>query len=198
MPLHSGLTGASLHECKGVAAASAGDVQVANGSGGATWGDFDYRSMPTGAVVQMVDSTPNSTHSTTTTVIPNDDTIPQNTEGSEIATVTITPKATTHKLFIQFHFMGQISSADGAWAIFQDSTANALAAGYLNRSGVSNANAMSTSGGFMMAAGTTSATTFKLRCGPNSGGTLAVNGGTNGRDFGGVSACWIRVTEYKA
>jgi hypothetical protein len=198
MPAHSGLTGASLHECKGIAAASAGDVLVANGAGSGTWGDFDYRSMPTGAVVQMVDSTPYTTATTTTTAIPADDTIPQNTEGMEIATVTITPKATTHKLFIQFHFMGQISNNDGAWALFQDSTANALAAGYLNRSGVSNSQGATTSGGFMMAAGTTSSTTFKLRCGPCSGGTLAVNGGTSGRDFGGVSACWIRVTEYKA
>lgn len=198
MPAHSGLTGASLHECKGVAAASAGDVQVANGSGGATWGDFDYRSMPTGAVVQCVDGTVNSAHSTTTTTLPLDDTIPQNTEGAEICTVTITPKATTHKLRIEFMFMGQVASTDAAWAIFQDSTANALAAGYLNRSSVSNSFAATTMGGHIMAAGTTSATTFKLRCGPGSGGTLGVNGGTNGRDFGGVSQCWIRVTEYKA
>lgn len=37
MSVHSTLTGADLHESKGVAAASANTVAVANGSGGTTW-----------------------------------------------------------------------------------------------------------------------------------------------------------------
>lgn len=37
MPLHSALTGADLHEPKGVAAASSGTVYVANGSGSGSW-----------------------------------------------------------------------------------------------------------------------------------------------------------------
>ena len=37
MPLHSGLTGADLHESKGVAAASANSVAVADGAGSTTF-----------------------------------------------------------------------------------------------------------------------------------------------------------------
>lgn len=37
MPLHSALTGADLHEPKGVAAATSGQVYVANGAGSGAW-----------------------------------------------------------------------------------------------------------------------------------------------------------------
>lgn len=40
MPLHSTLTGADLHESKGVAAASANTVAVADGAGSTTWKKF--------------------------------------------------------------------------------------------------------------------------------------------------------------
>jgi hypothetical protein len=195
---HASLPNAELHEVKGASAATVGQVPVANGSGSAPFGTITFNSMPTGGVVQVAISTPYTTYSTSTTVLPGDDTIPQSSEGAQIVTVSITPKATTHKLLIEFQFMGQVSGDDAVWAIFQDSTASAIAAGYLNRSAVSNAFAATTWGGHTMTAGTTSSTTFKLRVGPASGGTVAANGGTSGRDFGGVSSCWIKVTEVKA
>jgi hypothetical protein len=198
MPLHSGLTGASLHECKGVAAASAGDVQVADGAGSATWGDFDYRSMPTGALVQQARSTLYTTYTSTTTAMPSDNTIPQNTEGVEIATVTITPKATTHILVITAFLQSQSAADQSSMAIFQDSTANAIAACMLNRNNSSNLNNCPNMLIHYMTAGTTSATTFKLRAGPDSGGTLYINGGSSERLFGGVAASWIKVEEFKA
>lgn len=37
MAEHSTLTGASLHECKGVASATSGQIQIATGSGSGTW-----------------------------------------------------------------------------------------------------------------------------------------------------------------
>ena len=37
MAEHNTLTGSSLHECKGVATATSGQLQYANGSGGAAW-----------------------------------------------------------------------------------------------------------------------------------------------------------------
>ena len=49
-----------------------------------------------------------------------------------------------------------------------------------------------------MAAGTTIATTFKIRLGPAGANTAYVNGGTGGsREFGGISAARLRVTEIK-
>lgn len=40
--LHSALTGSDLHECKGAAAASLGQVPVANGSGSAPFSSLSY------------------------------------------------------------------------------------------------------------------------------------------------------------
>lgn len=42
MALHSALTGTDLHEPKGVAAASSGQIYVANGSGSGTWTTLNY------------------------------------------------------------------------------------------------------------------------------------------------------------
>jgi hypothetical protein len=48
MPAHSALTGTDLHEPKGVAAADAGDVYVADGAGSGSWEPaFKYASLET-------------------------------------------------------------------------------------------------------------------------------------------------------
>lgn len=149
-----------------------------------------------GTILQVVEGTPYTTYSSTGTAIPNDDTIPQNTEGAEWATVTITPTNASNRLRIEAS-AGLISTSgtlNVTGALFQDSTANALAA----------AQVVTTAAGYTyplnvtheMAAGTTSATTFKFRMGPVSG-TLYVNGVNTGRLLGGVSAVRIRVMEIK-
>ena len=128
------------------------------------------------------------------------DTIPVNTEGFEVVTVSITPKATANRLLIEFMTFGNagtnISPIVGA--IFQDSTANALYA-------IASANVAPGSEGFIlfgkheMAAGTTSATTFKLRVGSADANTVQINAADNvggDRSFGGVAGTYIMVTEY--
>ena len=82
--------------------------------------------------------------------------------------------------------------------IFQDSTANALAAGkYHVQSNVTFQEFHLTHD---MVAGTTSATTFKLRAGKESAHAMALNGtitgGSPGRRLGGVSSSRIVVFEY--
>ncbi|MBN2115200.1 MAG: virulence factor Pgp3 [Anaerolineales bacterium] len=146
-------------------------------------------------LVQRVEATPNTTYSSITTALPVDDSIPQNTEGDEVITVTITPTSATNRLVIRAKFMGTSNTALlTVIALFQDATANALAVAYQ----------ISTADGLMsidlvyeMAAGTTSATTFKLRAGNNGGATTYVNGVSAGRRFGGVSACRLSVEEIK-
>jgi ribosomal protein L5 len=49
---------------------------------------------------------------------------------------------------------------------------------------------------YMMTAGTTSATTFKIRCGPDVGATITLNGSASARKFGGVAASRITIKEY--
>lgn len=51
MPAHRNLTGADLHEPKGVATASAGTVYVANGSGSGSWQELTFPTPPTPTVV---------------------------------------------------------------------------------------------------------------------------------------------------
>jgi hypothetical protein len=131
---------------------------------------------------------------TGTTLIPSDDTIPQNTEGTEFMTLAITPKSATNKLLIDVTFIGSYSGATNlVAALFQDSTANALAAGWF----VSGAASENITIRFQheMTAGTTSPTTFKVRAGGNGAGTVTFNGQAGAARYGGVLASSIRITE---
>ena len=150
--------------------------------------------VPAGAQVQAVEATPVVSVVTCSTLIPDDDTIPQNTEGDEVITVTITPTSATNRLRIEFNapHIGAGGVDDIGVALFQDSTANALAAGRGR-----NPSRLQLSLVHEMAAGTTSATTFKIRIG-GTGVTCYVNGnGAGARIFGGVAAARLRVTEIK-
>lgn len=135
-----------------------------------------------------------ATSATGTTLIPLDDTIPQKTEGDEYMTVSITPTNASNILYIEAVFFAVHSVP--AWisaALFQDTTTNALAAitGFSPQAG----------GGaplvfrHKMVAGTTSATTFKIRAGGHTAGTTTFNGNAGTRIFGGVIASSVTVSE---
>ena len=135
-----------------------------------------------------------ATYTSTTTTIPDDNTVPQNTEGAQLLTQAITPGNTNNILRITgVVTIAASASARTGVALFQDSTAGAL-------------NAVSTghSGGGQeqqavliheMSAGTTSETTFKLRYGPSSG-TAYVNGNNVAQKYGGVQFSHLTVEEY--
>lgn len=130
---------------------------------------------------------------TGTTVIPNDDSIPQNTEGNEYMTLAITPTNVSSVLVIQVIVqLNGGSNQEMIAALFQDTTANALAAiadnlvsGEMRAMGLTH----------KMTAGTTSATTFKVRAGGSNAGTTTFNGNGGTRRFGGVCASSIIITE---
>lgn len=105
-----------------------------------------------------------------TTVMPVDNTIPQNTEGDEVLTQAITPKSATNLLVIIFQtsFMQNATVSTGGMALFQDDTAGALAAAPIIR--YNNPILI-----YKMAAGTTSETTFKIRVGPTASGHVYLN-----------------------
>lgn len=134
------------------------------------------------------------TSATGTTAFPKDDSIPQNNEGDEFISASITPKNTKHRLNIQVVLYGAVSAGGYVQAaLFQDSTANALAA--------ANCNAGSNQVvplviNYDMEAGTTSSTTFKVRAGGTSG-TFTRNGESSGQFYGGVFLSTIRIVEYK-
>lgn len=122
--------------------------------------------------------------------------IPQNTAGDEYMTLAITPTSTTNKLKIDVVVFGGCTTGSNGWsvALFQDSTANALAAGMAPAiSGDYDRGEVTFT--YYKIAGTTSTTTFKVRAGVHSSGTFNFNGTGGNQTFGGVMASSITVTE---
>jgi hypothetical protein len=148
-----------------------------------------------GAVVQQVITT-YSTYDSTTATIPWDNSIPQSGEGTEFITRSITPTSTTNKLIIEVNMQVYINTAGNVAvaALFQDSTANALAARDMAPVGAQGLGPLTFT--HVMDAGTTSSTTFKVRVGV-TGGTLYLHGNATERKLGGVAASYLRITEVK-
>lgn len=136
------------------------------------------------------------------TALPWDDTIPQQTEGDEILTVSITPTSSSSVLVVEATCMGAIDGVERkmGMAIFRDSTASAISATALNASADSSVSDYAMSGSIktFVSAGSTSSTTFKLRVGNENGAGSSVNGYDSGRIYGGVANTSIFVTEYSA
>lgn len=138
-----------------------------------------------------------STMSTGTTAIPNDDTIPQNTEGDEYFTLAITPNSATNKLLIRAwaHVSNDSGSISEAIALFQDSTANALNSGFIVYTATTQYPCLLYLEHYMDA-GTTSETTFKIRIGGGSG-TTTINGINGARRLGGILISGMTIMEVK-
>lgn len=138
-----------------------------------------------------------SSVATGTTVMPADDTIPQITEGDQYMSLSITPRLATNRLFIEVKAQVSHSGAivDIVGGLFQDSTANALAAGFVTQPGTTYKNILVI--GCDMLAGTTSSTTFKFRAGGGGAGTVTLNGNSGTRLLGGVMSSYIKITEYR-
>ena len=162
-----------------------GILSVANGGTGVN---------ATRVVAQIV-TTSTGAVQTGTTTIPNDDTIPQNTEGNEFITLAITPKSATSTLVIDIK-ISLSNSVIGLLtaALFQDSTANALCVSARNSTTALTVHDICFQ--FVMTSGTTSSTTFKLRGGGANAGTTTLNGSDGGRRFGGVLISSMTITEY--
>jgi len=154
-----------------------------------------FSKVAAGFAVQVV-STDFSAVATGTTLLPFDDTIPQNTEGDQYMTQAITPKSASNHLLITANAWLSNSAGpnDISAALFQDSTANALAATDVTQS--TNAYVMRAMIVHDMVAGTTSSTTFKIRAGGSGAGTTTFNGQGGARKFGGITLSNITIVEY--
>lgn len=143
--------------------------------------------------IQIVD-TQTGAVATGTTVIPSDDTIPQNTEGDQYMSVTITPKFATSKLIVEavVHCAHSVVTSIAA-ALFQDAAANAIAADSVFQ-GTGTGRVVIPLSVSVIAGGTT-AITFKLRAGGGNAGTFTLNGTAGGRIYGGTIGSYLKVTE---
>jgi hypothetical protein len=170
-----------------IAAAAVTSAKLASGTGG--------------KILQVVraETTANTSGSA---IIPRDNTIPQNTEGFEVLTCSITPVSASSKLYIvSTIYAGETSNAtnDLCVALFRDSAAGAFAANF----GIIDVNAHETGAPLYTSAyinsSSTSSTTIKARIGTSALGTLVLNIATGGtRTFpvlGGVYASSITIME---
>jgi hypothetical protein len=161
-----------------------------------TTNKFAKASMPAGSVLQVV-NVQSGTYATTTVAIPIDNTIPQNTEGAEFFTVTITPTSATSKLLILINaVMGNAAAQWPTIALFQDSTANALAVATAFQGTAGAGNTLSIK--HFMTSGTTSATTFKMRFGLGNTSIAYMNGPGGGAQYGGTCSTSMTVMEIAA
>lgn len=145
-------------------------------------------------VVQVV-NTQTGAVQTGTTEIPFDATIPQSSEGTQILSLAITPTSASNILIfsVVLNFSYSIASTV-TFALFQDATVNAIAA---SSEYGSTATGMINSGlAHKMTAGTTSATTFKIRIGAAAAGTFTLNGFGGNQSLGGVLFSSMTITEY--
>jgi len=154
--------------------------------------------LPAGSVVQVV-HTQDGSHATGTTAMVLDDSIPTITEGTEFMTLDITPTNALNILRIEVtsnlngNGSGDNNIINGA--LFVGTTTAALAACFINADSV--ANRVNSTGNLIheVVAGGTSALTFRFRAGLVSSGTIAFNGHSDARTFGGVMASTMTITE---
>lgn len=159
-------------------------------------GTVAWQGLPTGPVVQKVRAEVTA-FASGTTAIPLDNSIPQNTEGDERITATITPLATTNKLTIIIEFTASVNHAGGqiVGALFRDSTANAVSSRKYYALANDADNFVLT---YEVVAGSVSATTFKFRVGNPAGAAVTFNGQAGADLFGGVLISSMTIIESKA
>lgn len=151
--------------------------------------DVITSNVASGGKVAQIQTGVNTSYETSSLDIPFDDTIPQNSEGYEVVTTTITPTNASSVLHIDCSISIRSSSGPLSIALFRDSGADAL--GVITQN---DGNVLTTvSGHWIISAGSTSETTFKIRAGGESG-SVFING-TSGRLYGGVCECRLTVTE---
>ena len=149
-----------------------------------------------GSILQVANSQTGAV-ATGTTLIPYDDSIPQNDEGDQYLTTSITPLDAANTLEIDVTVFFSNSAAGFLCAgIFQDALTDARACGV--EYGTTTTGQVCIHFKHRMAAGTTSPITFNVRCGSDTAGTTTFNGGSAARKYGGSLASSITVREYAA
>ena len=149
---------------------------------------------PTGTA-RLLGSIQTNAYDSTTSVIADDDTIPQIGEGKEILSLAVTPSNAASTLIIKGSGNLGHSAAQNqtVLALFVDATANALASSFGTSENANMTEKVEVE--HIVSAGSTSARTYRLRFGPGSAGTCGINGSSGGRLHGGVLRTILEVWE---
>lgn len=133
---------------------------------------------------------------TGTTVLPFDDTIPQNTEGDEYMTLAYAAQSTSNIVLIEITFNGTTSAGGQLTAaLFKDSDANAMAVGCNQVADTTRIDTLHFQHSFVP--GTISSITYKVRAGGDLGGTTTFNGAGSVRKYGGILLSSIKIKEFR-
>lgn len=148
----------------------------------------------TGDTVQRILSSTGAS-ATGVTAIPNDDSIPQISEGNDYMSASITPSSTINLLRINSQgIFAQTNAANSiVMAVFQGTTADAKAAVIADNIG--NGQTVTLALACTVIAGTLSNTAFTIRAGNTAGTTTTFNGSGGLRKFAGVANSFIEIEE---
>lgn len=195
LPNHALQTDPYLHEPKGASTAALGTVYVSDGAGSGSWTSLNA-TMPSGSVIGSEMSLVVSVV-TGTTIMPFDNTIPQNTEGVECVTGAITPSSASSVIEVDATVVASLSvTGHISLALFQDGVTGAVAA---SAAAVTTADDVCTIPlSFEMVSGTTGSLGFSVRAGGSTAGTLTINGSGATGLFGGVAMSVLKIKEIKA
>lgn len=149
-----------------------------------------FSDMPAGTIIDVKNYT-TGTYSSGTAVIPLDNTIPQITEGTQFMSISYTPKKANSKLKVTAvgYFDGNVSIY-GVSALFRDSEANAIASSCIFMTDMFPQILTA-----YIDAVSTSPTTFTVRAGCGTPGTIYFNGINGAGYFNGTLASNITIEE---
>lgn len=129
------------------------------------------------------------------TLIPLDDTVPQNTEGTQIISIAFTPKSVTSRL--RLRFQGQVAFSavpnNGIVALFSSASASAIAAEHVSVGSIDFGAPLVCEKEFVP--GAVTPLTITARVGPSSAANMRMNGNSSGRYFGGSAAATLVIEE---
>ena len=150
-----------------------------------------------GKIVQLVDAN-NATLTSSSVTYPDDNTIPQTSELTEIETVDITPTNTNNALLITGFYHGAITASNSySICIYKDSDVNALAISTMSGSSASGWNWQVEY--YTVGSIGTSSITYKMKIGRQSGGSGNTVSNTynagGAAKMGGIYRCRMQAIE---
>lgn len=162
-----------------------------------TWGSFgDSLNIEVGKFVNEARFVTGSVL-TGTTLIPKDNTVPQNTEGDQYMTLAYTPDDAANILYVTSDWYGTSGASENNMilALFRDGVVGALALGSQTVT-VAGSQMVGMRLSYRVVAGSISPTTFNVRAGGNIAATTTFNGSLSAALYNGVLSSNITIKEY--